>query len=304
MTRVATPYSPIIPFAILGEPFHRQRPESHPLEAVREKGVRNEIERLVRETSSEAAAWTAIGGDLGRRIHRFRRATKRLRALARLLREPLGSAQRRRLNTKIRDLARLASAARDADVLLETWRSIDLPRRGRRVDDFAAQLEERAIHERTILIETKVLPRIGRELRAIGGVWLGLLPKEIGAADLRPGVEAATSRARQQLVLARRVPTRENLHELRKRAKVVLLHAHLLAPAGRASCATSTASERYLGKTTIWRCSSRASNPTNRRGCRSGGRRSRNARLGPAALKLAGRLFAARPRDFARRLVP
>ena len=269
------------------------------------KGVRNEIERLVRETSSEAAAWTAIGGDLGRRIHRFRRATKRLRALARLLREPLGSAQRRRLNTKIRDLARLASAARDADVLLETWRSIDLPRRGRRVDDFAAQLEERAIHERTILIETKVLPRIGRELRAIGGVWLGLLPKEMGAADLRPGVEAATSRARQQLVLARRVPTRENLHELRKRAKVVLLHAQLLAPAGARLVRDLDRLGKILGEdhdlaVLLARLESHKSAWVSERRAAQ----SKRARLGPAALKLAGRLFAARPRDFARRLVP
>jgi len=83
------------------------------------------------------------------------------------------------------------------------------------------------------------------------------------------------------------------------------LHAQLLAPAGARFARDLDRLGKMLGEDhdlavllerleshkSAWASEQRAA-------------QSKRARLGPAALKLAVRIFAARPRDFARRLVP
>lgn len=86
------------------------------------RSLPDELRRVAREET--AAAIAELRGETddeaGAAVHRARKRCKRVRALLRLVREPLGKSVYRQENAAYRDAARLLSDLRDAQVLVTT----------------------------------------------------------------------------------------------------------------------------------------------------------------------------------------
>jgi CHAD domain-containing protein len=204
------------------------------------EGAADGVRRIARAqldlAAEELDAGTAPRGDLDGAVHETRKAFKRLRALVRVTRDALGDEAYRRENTIFRDAGRRLSATRDAAVMVETLD--DLRERHRRELDagaFAglrdalsaeAAAASRALADDRAAVEA-VKGALDAARRRLGG-WP--LPEDGGAAMLEPGFERVYRRGRRALKAARRDPSTEHLHELRKRAKDLWHAAQVLRP--------------------------------------------------------------------------
>ena len=175
------------------------------------------IERLDGDTDEE----------LGTAVHETRKSLKRLRATVRLARDELGDQAYRRENVAVRDAGRRLGAARDSQVLLETLGTLtdrDPDKASpERLERFRRTLAgqygaaQRRLHEGAAVAEVRDELR---GTRARVGDWR--LERE-GLDALAPGFERIYRRGRRAYRTARQEPSTENLHELRKRAKVRLV---------------------------------------------------------------------------------
>ena len=86
-----------------------------PQQALRRAG----LEQIERAYSAISPA-RKTGGETGRSIHETRKCLKRIRALLRLVRPGIDDDDFRRENARYRDIARMLSPERDADILPET----------------------------------------------------------------------------------------------------------------------------------------------------------------------------------------
>jgi CHAD domain-containing protein len=173
--------------------------------------------------------------DLGTAVHETRKSLKRLRATVRLARDELGDESYRRENVAFRDAGRRLGAARDSRVLLETLDAlIDRCRHeaaSERFERFKRTLvgqhgaAQRRLHEGAAIDE--VLGEL-RRARARVGDWP--LERE-GLEALAPGFKRIYSGGRRAYRTARREPSTENLHELRKRAKYLWYAAQIVRAA-------------------------------------------------------------------------
>jgi CHAD domain-containing protein len=161
--------------------------------------------------------------DLGTAVHETRKSLKRLRATVRLARDELGDDVYRRENVAFREAGRRLAGARDSRVLLETLDAVtdrdhdEMP--PARVHRFKMTLvgqhgaAQRRLHEGAAIAE--VLSELG-EASARVPDW----PLERdGIGALAPGFKRIYRRGRRAYRAARREPSTENLHELRKRTK-------------------------------------------------------------------------------------
>jgi CHAD domain-containing protein len=89
----------------------------------RRRAIAAQLRRVVRDALEEAAAHLRGSEPRDEAIHDARTAIKKVRAVLRLLRDPLG-ARYDRENDRLRDAGRRLSALRDADALEETLRSL------------------------------------------------------------------------------------------------------------------------------------------------------------------------------------
>jgi CYTH domain-containing protein/CHAD domain-containing protein len=173
--------------------------------------------------------------DPGQAVHACRKRFKRVRATARLVRDELGAEAYRQENTAFRDFGRRLSHARDNEVLVETLDALcerhafELPSgafarlRAALVDDYEAveqQLREDATAGAPIIAEL-------RAARTRVAAWRFRLH---AVSALAPGFERIYRRGRRAYLTARKEPTDENLHELRKRSKDLWHAAQILRP--------------------------------------------------------------------------
>jgi CHAD domain-containing protein len=161
--------------------------------------------------------------DVGTAVHETRKSLKRLRATVRLARDELGDEAYRRENVAFRDAGRRLGGARDSQVLLETLDALtdrypdEAP--PERFERFKRSLvgqhgaAQRRLHEGAAVAEV-----LGELRRARANVAEWQLERE-GLDALAPGFKRIYRRGRRAYRAARREPTTENLHELRKRAK-------------------------------------------------------------------------------------
>ena len=173
--------------------------------------------------------------DLGTAVHEARKSFKRLRTTVRLARDELGDEVYRRENAAFRDAGRRLAGARDSQVLLETLAAIS-----ERYPDEAPPARflrfrrtlagQHASAQRRLqdgAARAEVVSEL-RETRARVGDWP--LARE-GLDSLAPGFRRIYRRGRRAYRTARREPSSENLHELRKRAKDLWYAAQILRPA-------------------------------------------------------------------------
>jgi CHAD domain-containing protein len=164
------------------------------------------------------------GEDEGDAVHEARKAFKRLRAITRVGRDQLGDEVYRQENAAFRDLGRRLSGARDAAVLVQTLDAVR-DRDGATLDADAvdrlraALAREHAEAEERIAAAAAVTDGALADLDAAKARVATWDVRRDGVRALRPGLERIYARGRKAYRVARKDPSDDNLHELRKRAK-------------------------------------------------------------------------------------
>jgi CHAD domain-containing protein len=268
-----------------------------------EKELSRELVRVVREECRRIVARSRARSRVGEAVHEIRQATKRLRAIARLLRPRLGESAFRSWNDGLRDAARELAEVRDAEVILASLQEIARPRDPRDARLLRA-FRGRAAEARKHAVSSGALRRVGDAVKRLEPRLAASIPDGLRARDLEPGLREAFQRARSQWKRAAKRPDDESLHELRKREKIVRAHAELLRPEARRLLRDLEELSDLLGEDhdlVVLRAAL---------GCQLGEAHHlipridrRRASLQRKAMKLASKLFAERPKGFARRLL-
>jgi CHAD domain-containing protein len=288
----------------------------------RDEDVAEGIRRIARgqldDASEHLADASGANGAAGEAVHEARKDLKRARAVVRLARDQLGDEAYRRENALYRDTGRSLSGARDSKVLVDTLDAL--------IARFAAELAEGAFAALRAQLAGEAAAEHAR-LRRDGQAIVSALPR-LGAgrdriatwpladgaavAALAPGLERIYRRGRRAARAARRHPSDETLHELRKRAKDLWHAAQIARPAApdelkrlgrRAHRVSDVAGEDH--DLAVLRAAAEARGAVLRPGelplLRALIDR-RQKRLRREALKRARRLYRAKPRRLARAL--
>jgi CHAD domain-containing protein len=199
-----------------------------------DKGMR----RIVTEELESAVSSLRNNDDSARDegIHEARKSIKKLRAVVRLLMPGLGPAGTND-NIALRDTGRALSTLRDAAALIET------------VEVLSNQYFADPAMEQLAVVRSALRRRMedtvrGEDCRTVtGGAMASLkcLKKHPGKwqiaggtfCAIAPGLENTYRLGRRRFKLARKNPTPENLHSLRKRVKDHWYHVRLLEGAWR-----------------------------------------------------------------------
>lgn len=192
------------------------------------------IRRIAHEQFDKAERSLAVGdADIHEGIHDARKRCKKIRALVRLVREPMGS-EASRSNRQLRDAAKLLSDVRDSTALLET------------VDDLAADTGDaigtdplerlrRNLASRRLELVTRIdlhgrvraLKEQMADCRSRVDTWP--LPDDADCDAILPGLKRTYKRGYKAMDQARD-GAGETVHEWRKRAKYLWYHVRILRP--------------------------------------------------------------------------
>lgn len=174
------------------------------------------------DASIEALAGETDMAD-GAAVHETRKSLKRLRATARLTRDAIGESASTRENRTFRDIGRRLSGARDSRVMVDTL--ADVVERDRdhvppsAVAPFKRLLLSQHANAQRRLRKSDAAGEALRDLRRARDRVSSWSAEQESVASLAPGLERVYRRGRKAYKGARKKPTTENLHELRKRAK-------------------------------------------------------------------------------------
>jgi len=201
-----------------------------------EEGVGSGIRRVVTERIEAARAELARpAAQRHQGVHEARKRFKEIRAVLRLIREPLGKRYAED-NAWFRDAGRRLAAARDAQALLETWDKLDqaYPRRlrSRAMMNCRARLEARLARVTAAELEDSATIEQVRDdlLGAAERLAAWRLPDGGGFPLLAPGWKRVYRQGRRRLAQAYRQVSDEAFHEWRKRIKDHWYHTKLLQP--------------------------------------------------------------------------
>jgi CHAD domain-containing protein len=157
-------------------------------------------------------------------VHETRKRLKRLRASLRLERFAIGDETYRRENAAFRDLGQRLSAPRDAIVLIET-----LDELSERFDDELPRDELGPLRDRLAQRHKRAVAKLRRDRSTVDAVRVELEEARVRSASwtydsdgfeaLRPGLQRIYRRGRRSMRAVADEPSDEHLHEWRKRAK-------------------------------------------------------------------------------------
>jgi CHAD domain-containing protein len=164
----------------------------------------------------------------GKAIHDARKRLKKTRALIRLARPVLGRKVARRENAALRTAAATLSAARDADVMVQTVEALG--------DRYSGQLPSTAFDAIRAAVAgggggTGTAPDVGEALAGIRGVLERIEDWPLAGAatpDVLAGASVAYAAGRAEMPGPDDRPSAEELHEWRKRVKDLWYHGLLL----------------------------------------------------------------------------
>jgi CHAD domain-containing protein len=198
--------------------------------------VQDGLRRCAREQLDRATHHLTeqVSDDPVEAVHDARKALKQERSLLRLARGTIDSGERRRENAALRHAARMLSASRDAEVMLESLDDLSERFTGQvpetAFDAIRHRLQAERDPARQRLLESGLTGAVADELRAVRTGIDDWPLRRGGWKALEPGLERGYHRGRRALERARAKPTVENLHEWRKRAKDLWYHLRLLKP--------------------------------------------------------------------------
>ena len=155
-------------------------------------------------------------------VHEARKDMKKARAALRLVRGELGDEVYRRENDHFREVGRMLSEMRDAEVKVESLATL-IERYDPSLEDRFAGLREAFEAELSEAREGGSIERAMAEAAsalALGRPRIGSLPlSESGWDAVAPGIHRTYRRGRKRLGVVSEEPSAENLHEWRKRVK-------------------------------------------------------------------------------------
>ena len=165
-------------------------------------------------------------------VHEMRKHIKKARAALQLVRKEIGAGLFREQDHCLRNVGRLTSEIRDAEVRLQTVRELQGITRHRRRRGVYPKLETMLIMELENFMaafaewQTQAVPMLERA-RANIDCW----PLEhFDCKQLRRAVQRTYKSARKALACAHTTPTPENFHRFRTRAKRLWYDLRILRP--------------------------------------------------------------------------
>ena len=165
-------------------------------------------------------------------VHQTRKHLKKARAALRLVRKEIGAGLFREQDHRLRDVSRLTSEIRDAEVRLQTVREFQgiAHRRGR--SGMYPKLETMLMMELENFMaafaewQTQAIPMLERAQASVD-CW----PLDhFHCKELRCAVQRSYKSARKALACAQATPTAENFHRFRTRAKRLWYDLRILRP--------------------------------------------------------------------------
>jgi CHAD domain-containing protein len=184
---------------------------------------RDAVERVRRQQLEAAAEALEAGDDPVEGIHDARKRIKKTRALLRLARPGLRTKAYRRRNRALRDAGRGMSGTRDADVLVETVDLLAERFVGQRPQSFFAAIREPLARDAHGSAGT------GEHAATLRGLAQEAWPlKGLDADALADSLKRTYVRGRKAFARAERKPSTTNLHEWRKRVKDLWYQERLL----------------------------------------------------------------------------
>jgi CHAD domain-containing protein len=249
-------------------------------------------------------------------VHEARKAIKRVRALARLLRSELGEKEFKRVNDSLRDAGRRLAGARDAEVRLETLDGLIERHPKALALEGVERLRERLERERTQMGEPadrkQVLEDIATMRRQLAQ-W-NIVDHDFQA--LAPGLRRIYREGRRRYahVKHEHADDAQALHDWRKRVKSLYYALDMLggkkAPGARRATRQADRLGDMLGEDhDLWMLSAYLQEHADALVGESSARETllkrigrRRERLRKRSLKLGARLYGRKPGAFARRI--
>jgi CHAD domain-containing protein len=168
-------------------------------------------------------------------VHEARKDLKKLRSLLRLIRDDLGDSTYRRENRRFRDAGRLLSAARDAEVKVQTLDSLQerfAELNGDGLKAFRDRLEdERAAAAAAVEQKGDAVATSAAAIAQGGRGVKGWRLQSQGWELVGPGLVRIYRRGRKRMRQALDDPSAKNVHEWRKRSKDLWYHMRILRQA-------------------------------------------------------------------------
>jgi CHAD domain-containing protein len=195
----------------------------------------------------------AHGGLSEEAVHETRKALKRLRALARLLRDELGPEVYARENETLRDAMRRLAGARDAEVMVATLDAL-CAQHGRELAgyDLRALRDELDADRAAAVAQTAADAGTAEEVRAALRAARARVAhwkfKHDDFTAVAPGLERIYRQGRRHYRTARAEATSEHLHEWRKYVKYLRHAAEILVPAEPKLLKSVAARADHLGE--------------------------------------------------------
>jgi len=199
--------------------------------------MRAGLRRIARELLDDSVRLLRDGNpdDIDNNVHEARKNMKKMRGLLRLVRGVIDEKDYRQDNRFYRDMARRLAGARESHVALQTLDAL--------MEQFAADLDEKALKG----VRAHLLSNY--EAQA-GGLWADdeLLTETVEALDrahhridrweldkkpekiIKRGLRAVYERGYNEFAEAQDHPTKESLHEWRKRVKYLWYQLRILRP--------------------------------------------------------------------------
>ena len=177
----------------------------------------------------------ADAGDSAEAVHEARKSCKRLRAVFRMVRPALPAARYRTLNATVRDAAGELSGTRDAQALVAMFDDL-VTVHGERADDDELAVVRRALADRADLVgedddSGRALVRAAERLELARDAAARLNLKGCRFDTLAKGMAATYGDGRRALHHLRREHSPERSHEWRKSVKYTWHHVELIEPA-------------------------------------------------------------------------
>jgi CHAD domain-containing protein len=174
------------------------------------------------------------GSDPAEAIHEARKDVKKIRSALRLVRDEIGDEAWRRENEHYREVARTLSAFRDAEILVEALDELS-ERFGPEAEGHLAALREQLERENRAAQDDGSVERAMTDAAAglaVGRARIETLPLEgDGWNVIGPGLHRTYRRGRKRLRSVEEEASVDALHELRKRVKDLWYQVRLIREA-------------------------------------------------------------------------
>ena len=245
-------------------------------------------------------------------VHAMRKHLKKARAVLRLVREEIGRDSFRQQDDRLRDVGRLMTEIRDAEVRLQTVRQIEhaIHRRHNvafRKIDMLLRFELENFLVAFHGWEKQAMPLLERVRDAIEKWAIG----DYARKQLRQAVRRTYKRGRNALAVVKAKPSTANFHKLRRQVKLLGYQLRILEPLNRVVVGTVSDELTDLGHLLgrVHDLSFLGDRLRRERDEPDWAKRdedllgtieSSQAELERDGLEIAERFFAERPRDFAR----